>query len=77
MARVSAAELLSESIRRLERLEECLPDVEYWNGVRRRAAALSMSLAIFLPDAQDLDDAIQPAHPSRKLNRAPKERVKA
>ena len=75
MAQVSAAELLSESIRRLERLEECLPDVEYWNGVRRRAAALSMSLAIFLPDVQDLDRAIHPPRPSRKINRAAKERV--
>jgi len=71
----TAAQLLSESIRRLERLEACLPDVEYWNGVRRRAAALSMSLAIFLPVVQDLDNTVQPPRLSRKLSRATKERV--
>jgi hypothetical protein len=75
MSHVTAAELLSESIRRLERLETSLPDVEYWNGVRRRAAALSMSLAIFLPDVEDLDNTINPPRPSRRLNRAAKERV--
>lgn len=63
----TAAELLSESIRQLERLETCLPNAEYWNRVRRRAAALSMSLAIFLPDVQAVDDVISPPRPLRKL----------
>jgi len=51
----SAADNLSEAIRQLETLEHIVPDGKYWSRVRRRAAALAMSLAVFLPDVEDVD----------------------
>ena len=61
----TAAELLSKAISELERLEKILPDADYWNRIRRRAAALAMSLQIFLPDVEDVDAAIKPPRSKR------------